>query len=304
MNMGLLQAMLNTVLPVFILAGLGFMCRRVLKAEVKDPAKITMYLLTPGLIANTILTTKLMAAEAGKIVAFCLLLTAIMIGLTLLLGRLLGWDPAKRSASVLSTAFMNSANYGLPITLFALGQAGFDRAAVFVIVEQILMYTLAAFFAARGQMDGRQAVSAVFKLPLVWAALGALVIRFAGITLPEMLLKPVGLLANGAPVVLVILLGMQVAGIELRGNVGRIGLLAALRLVVSPLVGLALVALLKPEPITARALVLESSMPAAVNATLLALQFNAEPDQVSGVTLVSTLASLVTLTFWVWFLTR
>jgi predicted permease len=34
--MGLLQAMLETVLPVFILAGLGFMARRVLKVEVKD----------------------------------------------------------------------------------------------------------------------------------------------------------------------------------------------------------------------------------------------------------------------------
>jgi malate permease and related proteins len=263
-----------------------------------------MYLLTPGLIANTILNTKLLAGEAGKIATFCLALTGIMIALTLILGRLLGWEPAKRSAAVLSTSFMNSANYGLPVILFSLGQSGFDRAAVYVIFETLLMYTVAAFFAARGKMDGRTAVAAVFRLPLVWAALAALVVRLLGLQLPGMLLKPIGLLAGGAPVLLVIILGMQVAGIQLRGNLARMGLLAFLRLVVSPLVGLGLIALLKPEPMTAKALALEAAMPAAVNVTLLAVQFDSEPDQVSGVTLVSTLSSLVTLTFWVWFLTR
>jgi predicted permease len=67
-------------------------------------------------------------------------------------------------------------------------------------------------------------------------------------------------------------------------------------------VALGLVAWLQPEPLTAKVLVLESAMPAAVNVTLLAVQFGAEPDQVSGVTLVSTLVSLVSVTFWVWFL--
>lgn len=43
-------------------------------------------------------------------------------------------------------------------------------------------------------------------------------------------------------------------------------------------------------------------MPAAVNTTLLAVQFGAEPDQVSGTTLVTTLLSLASVSFWVWFL--
>jgi predicted permease len=115
-------------------------------------------------------------------------------------------------------------------------------------------------------------------------------------------MKPIGLLANGALVMLIILLGMQVAGIKVRGTGTRTVVPVLLRLVVSPLVGLALVALLKPEPLTAKVLVLESSMPAAVNTTLLAVQFGTEPEQVSAVTLVSTLLSVVTVAFWVWML--
>lgn len=300
--MQLLEALLGTVLPVFLLAGLGYLARTVLKADVKDPAKLAVYLMTPGLIMNSILTSQLGSGEVGKIVGYVLALTAAMIAITLGLGRLLGWTPAARNAAVLSTSFMNAANYGLPVVLLAFGQAGFDRAAIFVVVESILMYSVAVFYAARGRMDWRSALVSVFRLPLIWAAAAALAIRLAGIPLPGFIMKPIGLLADGAIVLVVILLGMQVASIRLQGALAKISTATLLRLVISPLVGLGLVALMQPDPLTAKVLVLESAMPAAVNTTLLAVQFDAEPDQVSGVTLVSTLVSLATVTFWVWFL--
>lgn len=294
--------MLGTVLPVFVLAGLGYIARTVLKVEVKDPATLTVYLMTPGLILYSILTSQVGSGEISKIITFLLVLTAVMIAATLLLGRLLGWRPSERNAAVLSTAFMNSANYGLPVVLLAFGQAGFDRAAIFVVLESVLMYSVAVYFAARGRMDWRSAVRSIFKLPLIWAAVIGLLIRWQGIALPTAIMKPIEMLADGAIVVVIILLGMQVASIKLVGALDRIGLSVFLRLVCSPLIGLGLVAWLKPDPLTAKVLVLESAMPAAVNTTLLAVQFDAEPDQVSGVTLTSTLISLASVSFWVWFL--
>ncbi|MDF2629994.1 MAG: permease [Symbiobacteriaceae bacterium] len=196
MKLELLQAMINTVLPVFLIAGLGWVARRVLKVEVKDPATVAVYLLTPGLIANSILNAKIVSGEIGKIIGFGLMLTGIMILITLLIGRVLGWKPVESNAAVLSTSFMNTANYGLPVVLFAFGQDGFDRAAVFVVVATMLMYTVAVFFAARGRHDWRDAMKAVFKLPLVWAAAGALAVRLAGIELPGVITKPIGLLCR------------------------------------------------------------------------------------------------------------
>lgn len=299
--MELIQALLTTVLPVFALAGLGVIARTRLGVEVRDPARIAMYILSPGLILNSIVTSSMGAGEVGKIILFSLLLTAGMAVVTLLTARLSGWSPTQGSAAVLSTAFMNSANYGLPVVLLALGQEGFERAAIFVVVEAVLMYTVAVFFAARGRLDWHRSLGAVARLPLIWAALAGLVIRASGVALPQSVLRPLGLLGNGAIVMVLLLLGMQVAGIRLKGARLKIGVLALLRLVLSPVLGLALVWLLRPDPMTAGVLVLEAAMPTAVNATLIAVEFEAEPDLVSGVTLVSTLASLVTLSFWVWF---
>lgn len=300
--MNLFQALVNTVLPIFLLAGLGWVARTVVNVDVREPAKLAVYLLVPGLIVNSILTSQLQAGEVGKIIAFGLLITAVLVGLTLTIGRLIGWNAAERSASVLGTSFMNAANYGLPVVFFAFGQAGFERAAVFVVLQSLMYYSVGVFFAARGRMNWREAVRATFKLPLIWAAAGALVLRLSGVVLPVVVMKPLGLLANSAIGMVLLLLGMQVASIKLRGARSKIAVGTVLRLVASPLIGLVLVALLKPDPLTAKVLVLQSAMPTAVNTTLLAVQFDAEPDLVSGICLVSTLASLGTVTYWVWFL--
>ncbi|HEY3369008.1 MAG TPA: AEC family transporter [Symbiobacteriaceae bacterium] len=302
--MNLFQALINTVLPVFMLAGLGWVARVYLKAEVRDPSRLTIYIMTPGLIMNSILTSKLQAGEINKILGYELLLTFLMIGLTFLIVRLLGWKPTERAAAMLSAGFMNCANYGLPVILLAFGQAGFDRAAIFVVLQSILVYSVAAYIAASGQRGLGEAARAVVRLPLLWSALVALAIRLLGIPLPEFVLKPIGLLANGAVVTVVLLLGMQVASIKLKGARVKIGVATLLRLVVSPVIGLGLVALFKPDPLTAKILVLESAMPVSVNASLLATEFGTEPDQVSGTVLVTTLLSLVSVSFWVWFLQR
>ncbi|MGE5676333.1 MAG: AEC family transporter, partial [Mycobacterium leprae] len=63
-----------------------------------------------------------------------------------------------------------------------------------------------------------------------------------------------------------------------------------------------LIRLLHPEPVTGQTLVLEAATPAAINATMFALEFGTEPDIVSGITLISTLLSLVTVTGWIWYL--
>lgn len=300
--MNLLQALIQTVLPVFFLASLGWVARRVLAIDVKEPARLAVYLLVPALIIHSVLGAQMVASEVSKVIGFCLLLTAAMIAATLLVARLLGWSRSEESAALLTTSFMNAANFGLPIVLLAFGPEGFERGAVFVVPSSLMMYTVAVYFAARGQMDWRQAVGAVFRLPIVWAAGGALAIRWLGIGLPEFVTQPIGMLANAAVVIMVILLGMQVAQIKLRGAGPKLGWVTALRLLLSPLVALALVAWLKPEPLTGKVLVLQAAMPASVNTTLLAVQFGTEPDQVSGATLVTTVLSLATISFWVWFL--
>ncbi|HWI65989.1 MAG TPA: AEC family transporter [Symbiobacteriaceae bacterium] len=300
--MVVLNTLLATVLPVFLLTGLGWVVRRQLQIEVRDPAKLCLYVLMPGLTLNAILNTRLEAGEIGKIIGFTVLLTIVMIAITLVIGKALGYSLSERNASVLTSAFMNAGNYGLPVAMLAFGQAGFDRAAVFMIVENIFLSTLAVFFAAHGRLKLTDALRTAAKQPALWAALAASALRLAGVTLPAFLSTPISMLANGALVVIILVLGMQVASVTVRGARSKIGFATVLRLIVSPLAGMALVWFLRPEPLTAKVLILQSAMPAAVTTSLLAMEYGTEPDLVSSATLVSTCLSMVTVTSWIFFL--
>jgi len=92
------------------------------------------------------------------------------------------------------------------------------------------------------------------------------------------------------------LLGMQLANGTTVEDVRLTMVVAGLRLGVSPLLAYGLARALALDDLALRVVVLEASMPTAVNMVLYSLEFNARPRFVAGVVVVTTLMSLVTLT--------
>ncbi|HZT07040.1 MAG TPA: AEC family transporter [Chloroflexota bacterium] len=299
---GLLGITLNVVAPVFLMAGVGFLVRRTLAIDVRAVARLALYIFVPSLLLNSLLTATMGGQEMLRIALFAVLLTAILIGLGTLAARAFGLSRSEASGMTLSLAFVNAANYGLPVTFFAFGQDGFDRAVIFAAFASILLFTVAVPVAAGGKLPWRDAVVPMVRLPVIWVAVAAGLLRMLGMELPPVIQRSVTVLSGGAIPIVIILLGMQVASLRLQG-VGLPLVATCLgRLILSPAIGLVLVSLLQPSPLTGKVLVLEAAMPTAVNVTLLASEFDAEPDLVSSVALVTTALSVVTITGWVAFL--
>jgi hypothetical protein len=95
---------------------------------------------------------------------------------------------------------------------------------------------------------------------------------------------------------MLLLLGMQLSGYGRRDHIGLLGIVAGLRLVVSPLIAWALTAAFRFPPAAVQAGILEAAMPSAVLNSILATQFDIEPEFVSSAILVTTLLSPLTLT--------
>ena len=69
-----------------------------------------------------------------------------------------------------------------------------------------------------------------------------------------------------------------------------------MRLIASPLVAFALIALFQMQGVIAQALWIASAMPTSRNSAALALEYNNEPEFAAQAVLVSTLLSSMTLT--------
>ena len=130
-----------------------------------------------------------------------------------------------------------------------------------------------------------------------WAAIAALLVGGLGIQVPDLLMRPVKLLGNAAVPMMLLILGLQLAySIQsLRSNVGSIVLASALRLLVAPVLAIPVAWVTGVEGLTYQACMLEASMPSGVTSTVIALEYDLEPDVVTGTVFFSTLFSALTL---------
>ncbi|HMO56542.1 MAG TPA: AEC family transporter [Roseiflexaceae bacterium] len=299
----LLAAFIEVLLPVLVVVGSGYALRRSFPIDARSLNRVSMYVLGPALIFTTLVRIEIGGGEALRITLASALLCLGMGALTAVVGRLLRLEQTSLAALLLCTMFMNSGNYGLPTTRFAFGEAGFERALLFFIAQTILAQVLAIPIARSGNGDLRSALIQILRMPQIYAVAAGLTARFSGLELPDRtdafgaVYQGVALLSQAALPLLLLLLGMQLAQSVAIEDYRLTALAVGLRLVASPLLAWGISSLLQLDDLAMRVVILEASMPSAVNMVLYSIEFGARPGFVAGVVVVTTLLSLLTLTF-------
>lgn len=292
----LLLILWTVILPVFIIIALGYLLERRLNLDVRPISRVIFYALAPCLVFSSTATSAVSGADIWKIVSFVLLTTLAMGLFSWTVARALRFGQAMESAFLLATLFVNSGNYGLSVNLFAFGQTGLERAAIFFTVSALLTNSIGVYLASRGRASALDALHNVLKVPIVYGALAGFAVNLAALTVPEPVAKAIGLVGGASVPLMLLLVGVQLARTSLASELKVIGLATFMRLAVAPAVALVLAAWLGLTGVTRQACVTEASMPTAVMTTILATEFEADPQLVAGVVFVSTLASLITLT--------
>ena len=110
----------------------------------------------------------------------------------------------------------------------------------------------------------------VVRVPHLYAIAAAGVVMLTGTTVPEPLMRAVGLLNDAALPMMVLLMGLQLERTAFPERPALVGLATAVRLAVLPLLALGLAAVFGLTGADRQAAVIQASMPAAVMITVLA----------------------------------
>lgn len=294
---------LNNILPAFLVMSAGVILDRGLHVDKRTISRTAIYVLTPCLVFSSIVQSTVDPSQFGSMILFVLVLTLVLVGLALAVARMLGWSRGMSDALVLSTAFLNAGNFGLPVVLFSFGEVGLELATVFYVASSFTCNSLAAFFAARGNGGGRKALRSVLRLPAPYAFLLAVLFRLLQVEVPDPILRPLELVGRATVPTLLMMLGLQLSQTRVSRRYGQIGVGVVLRLVVGALVGLGLAPLMGLEGLARSVAVTEAATPTAVNSALMAIEFGSDADYVTSVIFCSTLLSGITLTILLAFLT-
>lgn len=260
-----------------------------------------LYILSPSLAFSSLTHNKLSGGDAFGIIAVSLATTALLLLVGLLTARSLRFNPNQTSALLLSTLFTNAGNYGVPLMDLAFGRDSRDMAVVAFVTQQVLFNTLAVWLATRGKMTWKQGIVQVFRMPVTYAVLAAILLLVTGLPVPGPIDKATGLLGDAALPVILLSLGLQLA--ETRPDIAdatRISLGVVYRLVLGPAIALLVVWQLAPlfgmSGLATKVAIVAMSMPTAVTVVLMSIEFGADSKFVSAVVFFSTLASALSLT--------
>ena len=291
-------------MPVVLVVFMGMALRYFKKAHVGPLSQAALYLFSPALVFRGMATTDLPLESMGKIVVFAILLTAIMFIIAHGTSLAIRLERSMKSAVIMAVLFMNAGNLPLPIIQLAFGDAGLERALVFFTIQALITATLGVFIAARGSQGATAALKAVAGQPIVYAAIAGVAVNLLEVTLPQLILKPTELLANAAfPAMLLVLGGNLVSQWSIQ-SLGPVVVATVLRLWVGLAVAYGLLELIGFDGITKNVLLVQSATPTAVIVIVLSTEFNSKPAIATGAVVLSTIASIPTLTILLSLLTQ
>lgn len=278
---------LDIVAPVFLLALIGYVWRkRGLPFDVPFVSRLAMQVGVPALLFS-VLSQMEIDPDAFRRLAGASL--AFYAGVGVVSWGLIAASGLSRRAYLAPFIFGNTGNVGLPIALFAYGEAGLADAMVVFAVMAALSFTIGLWMVA-----GKGSFTEALTQPIFHAAILGLLFAWMGWEVPATLMRSLELTGQVAIPIMLMTLGVAVAQLNVR-DVGRALTISVAKLGLCALAAASAAAVFELGPVATGVLVLQGIMPVAVTNYLLASRYNANPEAVAGLVVVSTLVSLAAI---------
>ena len=279
----------EVLFPVFFIVGIGFLLGK--KNPDFDTSFITTYagnFGTPALVIFA-LTAGGVSFEVFKEIFFYALILLSAFGIVGLIFLVL---MKKDYVRELPPFFLpNTGNMGIPICLFAYGELGMGIAAAISSLVVLLHFTLNIFLAKRA-FD----FQTIFKSPAFYAIIVTVLFLYFEQPVPQFVMNTVMLLAYGMIVMILMSLGVALTQMKVFSFKDAV-ITSTGRVIIGPLIGLAVIKLFDLSGVSAGVILIQSSMPSAILCYLVASMYSPKVivDNISSTIVVSTIMSLVTI---------
>lgn len=292
--------LLHNVVPLSIMITIGVVLQRSFKLDIRTLAKLNFYFFSPAVLFTMLYESTFTAEIAFQVILFFFIFYLLLVAVVELFIRLRGIRGGMRSAMRNSVIFYNSANFAIPLNqlVFASNPFTMSIQLIIMVFQSILPNTLGIYVINASRMSVKEALKVVFSFPAVYVVPLALILKMLEVPIPQPIYTPIEYISQAFIATALLTLGAQLG--NMKWSVSKLDLLSVsvgLRLLVSPAIGFLVVWMLGFDGLMAQALVLSCAVPTSLSSMLLAVEFDNEPDFASQAVFMSTVMSIVTVTF-------
>ena len=288
----------DIILPIFVIMALGFVMQKKFDLNIQTLARLNIYFLVPGFIFVKLYSTNISFNLFGNILLFFILYVVILYVISHFIGNAIGLEKGEKTTFSNSTMFFNSGNYGVPVNdlVFKSDPLAMSIQVIMLTLQNIFLFSYGIFSLQSIKIGKLKAALGYFRMPVLYAMLSGVLLNVYNVPIPSFIWVPANYIADAMIAMALFTLGAQVAKIKFSTGLTTVYYSLALRLVIGPLIALAIIYIFKVDGIVAQALLIGSAMPTSVNSAVIAEEYNNHPDLAAQIVLFSTLFSAITVT--------
>lgn len=287
---------------IFVIIAIGFLLGRTGTLGPEGQvvlSRLVFFVATPALLFDALATSDLSvifsptlyvaAATAFAVAALYLVIAKLWLRRAL----------PELTIGALAASYVNSANLGIPIAVFVLGDASFVAPLLLfqIVLFSPIALTILDLSTMRAGASRKETVAAPFKNPIVLAGAAGLIVAVSGVTLPEAVLQPFHLLGGASVPGALLAFGLSLQGVKVleKGQSPRrdVALASVLKIVVQPVLAYLMARyLLGLDGHELFAIVVVATLPTAQNVFVYASRYGRGMVLARDAALVTTLASI------------
>ena len=298
-----LEPVLGAVLPVFGLVACGYLAGRfglVTQASSLALNQFVYAFALPAMLFIAVYRGSLDEILSGSFLLAVIVATlaTAMAGFTL--SHYSGSGPAESTMRALNASFANTGYLGIPLVTVAYGERAALPAALATVATNIVSFALAIvcleLFVNPRHGGVRRALSGVARSPLIWPIALAIALVALEVRVPLPVERFATLLAAAAGPCALFAIGLFVSQLSIRAGVAASWQSTLLKLVLHPIL-MAFLAyyVLAVDPFWAKIAVVCAALPLGATAFVLAQRYKLLEAETSTGAVVSTVASLFTV---------
>ncbi|MED1042780.1 AEC family transporter [Bacillus mycoides] len=289
---------LDVILPILILILIGAILQRKFQFNLKQLSTLITYCLMPAAVFVNIYDISIETGLLLQIIYYLILYSLSVMIVSHFISKTLKLEKGESAALKNSISLMNSGNYGLPVSqlIFSHNPVGVSIQIFIVIFQNLLTYSYGIYNLLSATKTIGSIIQSFLRLPVFHALILGVLFQSFTIQIPNSIFLPLNQLANSFVAIALILLGAQLFNIKLNFFHRVITWALIGRLLMGPLLALAMIYLLNIDGIVAQSLFIASSFPTSRNTATIAMEYQIEPELHAKIVLFSTLFSIITVT--------
>ena len=303
-----MNAVFTSALPLFALILCGYAAGRfglMSEAALDGLNRFVFYFALPALLFFKLAATPFASEFDWRFLVVYTVASLLVFSAALAIGRVVfGSDLATAALQGAAASFSNIGYLGLPLIITAVGDSAALPGVLVLVVDNVVTLSLAAALVEAGIVrrsgSGLAAASktlrGLVRHPLIVAIFAGIAAAAVGLPIPAPVAAFGDLLGGAAGPAALFALGVTLVGRPVTRRTGETGYLVLFKLVVHPAtVWIAMTRVVALDPLWVTVAVVMSGMPTGANVFVLAQRYGVYVARASTVILLSTAASVVTV---------